>query len=127
MLGPRETRRMGSGAGSSSDERVCVVVATVPDEDTADRLAATLVDERLAACVQVGGPIRSSYRWSGERCEDREWTVTAKTRAAASEALVERLVQLHPAEVPEVLVTEVSGGHRPYLDWVRAETDDPTG
>ncbi len=126
MLGARETPRMGSGAGSSSDERVCVVGATVPDEDTADRLAATLVDERLAACVQVGGPIRSSYRWGGDRCEDREWTVTAKTRAGVAEALVERLVQLHPAEVPEVLVTEVAGGHRPYLDWVLAETDAPS-
>ena len=126
MLGPRETRRMGSGAGSSSDERVCVVGTTVPDEATADRLAAALVDERLAACVQVGGPIRSSYRWGGDRCEDREWTVTAKTRAGVSDSLVERLVELHPAEVPEVLVTAVVGGHRPYLDWVRSETDDPT-
>lgn len=127
MLGPRETQRIRSGAGSNSDERVCVVGATVPAEHVAERLAATLVEERLAACVQVGGPIRSSYRWAGELCADREWTVTAKTRSGVVDALVDRIVELHPAEVPEVLVTEVSGGHRPYLDWVRSETDDPAG
>lgn len=116
---------MVDDVATADRERVCVATVTVPDEELAARVAASLVDERLAACAQVGGPIRSSYRWDGQRCEDLEWTVTAKTRAGVVEVLVARIVELHPADVPEVLVSEVVGGHRPYLDWVLAETGAP--
>jgi periplasmic divalent cation tolerance protein len=84
----------------------------------------TLLAERLIACGQILGPIRSTYRWEGETHHEEEWLALLKTAAAARERLVARIAQLHSYEVPEIIVTEVSGGHAPYLEWVVGETSD---
>lgn len=93
---------------------------TAPDRALAGRLAEALVAERLAACVQVGGPVASIYRWQGAVEHAREWVCRAKTTRAALPALVRRVRALHPYELPEILESPVTGDAR-YLDWVRAE------
>lgn len=100
-----------------------VIRSTVPSRDDAIRISTALVEERLAACVQVGGPITSVYRWEGEIKTDEEWVLEAKTRDASQAALVTRLTELHPYEVPEILVFPVEGGHGPYLEWITRETE----
>lgn len=105
---------------TSSHPTVVVLSATTPDRELADRIASVLVQEQLAACAQVGGPIRSTYRWEGEVHADEEWTLTVKAAASRRDAAVARIVELHPYDVPEILVTPVVGGHQPYLDWVAA-------
>ena len=97
-----------------------VVLVTCPDEPTAAAIARTVVEEGLAACVNVSGEIRSIYRWRGNVEEAGERLLLVKARADALEALARRILDLHPYEVPEILALPVALGHRPYLDWLLA-------
>ncbi len=92
---------------------------TLDSEAAASRLADTLVAEQLAACVQVLGPVRSTYRWQGAIEHANEWLCLVKTTEAALPLLLPRLKELHPYETPEIIVTPVIGGDAEYLDWVR--------
>jgi periplasmic divalent cation tolerance protein len=103
-------------------QQVVVVTVTTPDERLAGELARVLVDERLAACAQVGGPIGSTYRWDGEVQVDAEWLVTLKTVESRVAELASRVQDLHPYEVPEVVAVPAVGGSEAYLEWVRAES-----
>lgn len=104
---------------------VVEVAVTAPDQALAERLAETLVTERLAACVQVGGPVTSVYRWRGTVERAEEWVCRAKTTRAALPALERRVRAVHPYELPEILATPVTGDAG-YLAWVRAEVSPPT-
>jgi periplasmic divalent cation tolerance protein len=91
----------------------------------ADALAGSAVAAGLAACAQVGGPITSTYRWRGAVETAQEHAVQFKTAADRVAALVEHLLAGHPYEVPEIVVTPVTGGNPAYLAWVREETREP--
>ena len=104
---------------------VVVVLITAPSEDEARRIGRTLVDERLAACVNVVGPIRSIYRWEGAVQEEAEHLLIVKARREDVDTLAARVRVLHPYEVPEVVALEVAGGSPSYLDWVRGATERP--
>lgn len=107
---------------SAEDPAVRVVLITAPDVETASRLARTLVDERLAACVNVVPAIRSFYRWEGSVKDDPESLLVVKTSAGRGEALAARVAELHPYDLPEVLELAASGGSAAYLAWVGAES-----
>jgi periplasmic divalent cation tolerance protein len=99
-----------------------LVLTTWPVDGDAAGAARALVDERLAACVAIGPPVQSIYRWKGavEQAEERPLTIkTTDQRLAALEA---RLVELHPYEVPEFLVVPVTGGSAAYLSWMAHST-----
>lgn len=100
---------------------VAVVLVTCPDEATAGSIARTLVEERLAACVNVTAEVRSIYRWRGSVEEAREHLLVIKARADRLDDLATRIVELHPYDVPEVLALPVDRGLAPYLDWLRTE------
>ena len=108
----------------SSD--VLVVLSTLP-LDKADAIAETLVTERLAACVNLVGPVRSIYRWDGALQKDSELLAIIKTTAARYDEMATRLRALHPYEVPEILAFAVDDGSPSYLDWLRRATGDPPG
>lgn len=99
-----------------------VVLVTVGSESEAETIAGALLDERLAACVTIGGPIRSVYRWRGRIADDREWQLVIKTRAALFDALADRVRALHSYDVPEIIGLPVTAGSPPYLEWL----DDAT-
>jgi periplasmic divalent cation tolerance protein len=99
-----------------------VVLSTAPDGATADRLARALVEERLAACVTRIPGARSLYRWEGAVQEAEEVLMLAKTHAERAPDLTRRLAELHPDDVPEILVLPVAAGFRAYLDWLREST-----
>jgi periplasmic divalent cation tolerance protein len=107
--------------------RVCVVLVTVPDEETGRDLALDVVEAGLAACGNLVPGLTSVYRWKGEVRQDPECLVIFKTLASRVSALRERLVGNHPYEVPEVLALPVLEGHLPYLEWVRGEVDRAEG
>ena len=94
--------------------------------DVAERIAAELVDRRLAACAQVSGPITSTYRWKGKIENEQEWLCTAKTTGAQLPAIQELLKRLHPYELPELVAVPIVGGSELYLEWLREQliTDD---
>jgi periplasmic divalent cation tolerance protein len=102
---------------------VILVLTTAPEEE-AERLARTLVDQRLAACVNVYAPMQSIYRWKGAVEIDTEQQIVIKTTAERLPALVARLTALHSYEVPELLVVPVTTGSDAYIAWVRQETAD---
>lgn len=104
--------------------QVIGVYMTFPDDDTADRIARVLVDERLVACVNVLGTGRSVYRWQGETVSGSEVFALAKTTALLLEAVSARVNELHPFEVPCVVAYPSQGGLPAYLDWVAAEAGD---
>src|SRR5262245_54409988 len=101
---------------------VVLVLTTVPDGPVANALAKALVEERLAACVNVHSPMSSTYRWKGVVEHDVERQVVIKTTRARVDAVRGRISQLHSYELPEFLVVPVAGGSPGYLEWVLSET-----
>ncbi len=100
-----------------------VVLITAPaDGETPGRLARTLVEERLAACVNRVPGLVSTYRWEGKIEEDKEELLVVKTAEDRLEALFQRVAELHPYTVPEILALPVEKGHPPYLEWLFAST-----
>jgi len=97
---------------------VVLILTTMPDDARSDEIARALVDERLAACINVHGPMTSTYRWKGSVECDRERQIVIKTTRDRVSALESRLRSLHPYEVPEFLVISVEGGSDGYLRWV---------
>lgn len=99
-----------------------VVFVTAPSREVADQLAGMIVEERLAACVNVVGPITSVYRWQGEVARDEELLLIAKTTRVRFAQLESRVRAEHPYELPEIIALPVVAGLEPYLAWVRSET-----
>ena len=115
---PRDSASVPSGSA------VRVVLVTVPDVETGRSLAQSVVEARLAACVIVVPGISSVYRWKGEVHQDPEVLLVLKTTISVVEALRERVLELHPYEVPEFLVLPVEQGHPPYLGWVTGAVEE---
>jgi periplasmic divalent cation tolerance protein len=99
-----------------------LVLCTCPDAAAADRIATALVDERLAACVNRLAAVVSTYRWQGAVCRDEEILLLIKTTSERFDALRERIVALHPYELPEVIAVDIARGQPAYLDWIARET-----
>ncbi len=95
------------------------IVLTTVRSEAAWRLASTLVEESLAACVNVHAPMTSWYRWKGGIDSATERQLVIKTTIAKLPALEARLRQLHPYELPEFLVVATAGGSEAYLAWAR--------
>ena len=103
-----------------------IVLVTAGDEQQAQSIAHHLVDERLAACVNIVGPIRSVYRWRDAVADEPEFLLLIKTRASLLGRLERRVLELHSYEVPEVLALAPSGGSAAYLGWLfEATAPDP--
>jgi periplasmic divalent cation tolerance protein len=101
------------------DQSVVIVLVTVPENFDAAAMARTLVEERLAACVNVLPPMTSVYRWEGQVEDATERQVVIKTARGILHLLQERLHDLHPYDVPEFLVLDVADGSDRYLSWLR--------
>ncbi|MBF0214617.1 MAG: divalent-cation tolerance protein CutA [Magnetococcales bacterium] len=93
-------------------------MTTAPDEQVAERLAETLIQESLAGCIQILPQGRSIYRWEGAIHKDAEWVLLIKTTRGVYARLESRLKTLHPYDTPELLALEVTEGHPAYLAWL---------
>ena len=113
---------MGMEMTTDDGEAVVVAWTTWPAGADVSRFARVLVDERLAACVTTHAQVRSVYRWRGAVEEDEERLVMIKTTRDRIALLRNRLRQLHPAEVPELIVLPVVDGEPAYLAWVAEST-----
>jgi len=105
---------------------VVVVLTTVPTGDKGQEIAQTLVEERLAACVNVLAPMTSTYRWRGAVERESEHQMIIKTTRNRVPAVQTRLAALHPYEVPEFLVLSVAESSSAYFEWILNETSEDT-
>ena len=104
------------------DTEFAVILVTAGAADEAERIAGHLVEEQLAACVNIVGPIRSIYRWQGAVQRDEEHLLIIKARAASFPMLEARVRELHSYETPEVIALPVSAGSQKYLAWLGSST-----
>jgi len=95
-------------------------LTTAPSRVTASRIARTLIDRRLAACVQIVGPIESIYRWQGRVETAREWLCLIKTTRARFRAVAAAVAALHPYDTPEIVALPIAAGSKRYLEWLTA-------
>lgn len=103
----------------SGGHRLLVVLVTAPSADEAVSIGRVLVEERLAACVNVAPAVTSIFFWEGRLEESTEALMMIKTEAERYEALERRVIELHPYSVPEVLALPVEAGSLAYMRWVR--------
>lgn len=101
-------------------EKIVLLLCNAPDTCAAE-LARTVVSERLAACVNLLPAVQSVYHWQGQLEDAREIPLLCKTTASAAAALMARLAELHPYDVPEILAWPVADGLPSYLSWVAGE------
>ncbi len=95
-----------------------VVLVTAPTEEKAAEIARTLVEEKLAACGSIVPGVRSIYRWEGKVCDEAEVLLVLKAPRKRLTELADRVVALHPYEVPEVVALGIEGGSERYVDWI---------
>ena len=104
-------------------EFIQVTTATDKRED-AESISKAIVENRLAACVQISGPITSIYRWKKKMMKTEEWLLTMKTRKGLYPKLEQAIKNFHPYEVPEIIAVPIIAGSKNYLAWVEKETED---
>ena len=99
-----------------------LILTNLPDEVSAQTLATALVTERLAACVSLLAPCRSTYRWQGEIANATEVPLLIKTTTARYAAVETAIRAGHPYELPEIIAVPIAHGLPEYLAWLAAET-----
>jgi periplasmic divalent cation tolerance protein len=103
---------------------VVIILTAVPDGDLGDTIARRLIEQRIAACVNVGAPMTSFYRWRGVVEREAERQVTIKTTRAHVPAVQACIAELHSYELPEFVVLAAADGSTAYLDWVQGEVSN---
>lgn len=100
-----------------------LVTTTTGDRDSAERIATELVDRRLAACVQIGGPVTSTYRWQGKIETTEEWVCAAKTREECFGDIDRLMAEIHPYDTPELIATPITHASDAYRAWLESEIE----
>ncbi|NJM77585.1 MAG: divalent-cation tolerance protein CutA [Acaryochloridaceae cyanobacterium RU_4_10] len=106
-----------------SDAEFCLVLVTVSSEAEATAIAQTVVQEKLAACVNLI-PVRSVYIWQDQLQQEPEWQLLIKTTRDRCSALQERILALHSYEVPEILAIPIQAGSPSYLAWIETQVNE---
>ncbi|HTQ38544.1 MAG TPA: divalent-cation tolerance protein CutA [Pirellulales bacterium] len=103
-------------------EEFIQIVTTAASQESAKKIAHALLEQRLAACVQIVGPVKSIYRWKGQIETAAEWQCWIKTRRAKYEPAAQVIRQHHTYELPEILALPIVEGSEAYLRWLASET-----
>ena len=110
----------------SEHENPVLVYTTCPSLETAETIAGALVEDSLAACVNIIPGMISVYAWQGQRQQDEEVVVLIKTTAGSAKLVIARIAELHPYDVPAGLVIPTAGGAPPFIDWIKEQTSGGT-
>jgi len=103
-------------------KKFILVLTTVPEEKSGQKIAEQLVKEKLAACVTVSASSLSFYRWQGKIARETEHILFIKTNATLYQELEKRIREIHPYEIPEIIALDVYQGLKEYLAWIEKET-----
>jgi len=106
----------------TESNKYMLVLTTVPNKEAAQKLAKGLVEVRLAACVTISSACESHYWWQGNICQEEELILFIKTRTAFFKELKEKILKLHPYQVPEIIALPIFQGYSKYLAWIDNET-----
>ena len=99
------------------------VVTTISGKRGAEKIAKALINKRLAACVQIAGPIKSIYRWKGKIETAKEWVCVIKTRKNLYEKVEAAIKKIHPYEVPEIIAVPIAAANKDYLKWIKLNSE----
>ncbi|MCD4701695.1 MAG: divalent-cation tolerance protein CutA [Candidatus Aegiribacteria sp.] len=97
---------------------VVQITTTVNSQEEACRIAEAAVNQKLAACAQVTGPITSFYVWKGEHCREQEWRISMKTLKPLENMLTDFISKLHPYDTPELILLQLDQVSQAYLEWM---------
>jgi periplasmic divalent cation tolerance protein len=114
----RGTSRLKTPSGDHAMVEAIQVVTTTADRADAERIAASLVAKRFAACAQVSGPLEATYRWKGQVETSEEWSCTIKTLRRLFPDVERAIRELHSYEEPEILAMPIVEGSSSYLKWI---------
>lgn len=113
---------MYSNDSTLSEAKALIIQTTTPTIELAKLIAGRLVEESLAACVNLSAPSLSIYSWENELHSDEEFTITIKTSTGCQADCIARIQELHSYDVPEIIVLPIIGGSKQYLQWIADET-----
>jgi periplasmic divalent cation tolerance protein len=102
------------------------VLTTTGKKEDAETIARKLIEKKLAGCVQIMGPVVSTYRWQGRIDRSEEWLCFIKTREDLYDELEKEIKSIHPYETPEIIALPVAGGSEDYLKWLNGEVKKKT-
>jgi periplasmic divalent cation tolerance protein len=111
--------------GNQAPAPAVQIMTTMEKRKDAEKVAAFLVENKLAACVQIAGPVLSLYRWKGNTESAEEWQCFIKTRADLYNAVEAAIKSHHPYEIPEIIALPILQGSPDYLSWLHEATCDP--
>lgn len=103
--------------------RYIQVITTVSKKTDAGKIAKYLIDKRLAACVQIAGPIKSIYRWKGKIETAKEWVCIIKTKKSLYKKVEAAIKKIHPYEVPEIIAVPIAAANKDYLKWIKLNSE----
>ena len=106
---------------------VTLILITVPDEATASKISSMLVEQKLAACVNIVPGIRSYFRWHNRLNTVSELLLLVKTRRELFDEVEKSILKYHPYEVPEIIAVEIPFGNEKFINWAKEETQQITG
>lgn len=99
-----------------------MVLTTVPDKTTGQKIARALVEKRNAACASLSSACESTYWWKGRVQQETEYMLHIKTTARLYSAVEQKIIDIHPYELPEIIAFPITKGSVPYLEWIESET-----
>ncbi|MBE7215023.1 divalent-cation tolerance protein CutA [Shewanella benthica] len=102
--------------------KLLLVITTFPSKESAIELAKELVENKLAACIQISAPVTSIYLWQDKVCEEQEYQLQIKCTQACYSALEQTISQQHPYQVPEIIAIPINDGLPEYINWVNEVT-----
>jgi periplasmic divalent cation tolerance protein len=114
-----------AGKERISMAEIITITTTADNRETLEQIGRVLVEERLAACAQIMGPIKSIYHWKGDIEEAEEWLCIIKTRSSLYKEVEKAIKDAHPYELPEIVAFKADNGLPGYLSWVHDETLPP--
>jgi len=103
------------------DHEYIMVLTTTADEEEAEKISNQLIEKKLGACVQIYGPIKSTYTWEGEIVVSKEWMCFVKTRSENFEDIKRKIKDIHSYENPEIIAIPIIDGSQEYLKWIQNE------
>lgn len=115
-------RELSCTRGGIELNKYILVLTTVPNKEVGQNITKNLLKERLAACVTISAACESHYWWQEEISQEPEYILFIKTRNTLFMDLKEKILKLHPYEVPEIIALPILHGHSKYLDWIDKET-----